>query len=235
MATAQSMILTVYKRLGVADKFATLVSNEEYTFALEILNTMIDSWEIERNLIYQVLQRSLSWPAATTSRTIGSGGDFSVTRPDTIDSAYVTVDGDEYPVHVLRDRRHYDQISDKGAAVKIPDYLFYDPGMATGTLYLWGVPTDAVTLLLNVWQVLQTFDLTETLSLPKGYQRAIEWSLAEELLADYPQDPRTEATIQRMAAKSRLNVKRINSPESTMATEVGLMTSRLHANILTGV
>lgn len=235
MATAQDMILTVYKRLGVADKFATTVSNEEYEFALDILNTMMDSWEIERNMIYLVKQHSLTWPSATSSRTIGSGGNFNVTRPDSIDSAYVTYSGDEYPLKVLRDRRHYDQIPDKGAEAAIPEYLFYEPTVSTGILYLWGVPSGSVTLLLNVWEALQSFDLTESLTLPKGYQRAIEWSLSEELLADYPQTPQNESIIRRTAAKARLNVKRLNSPESTMSMEVGFMTSRTHANITSGV
>jgi len=235
MANAQDMILTALKRLGVVDKFATIAGNEEYDYGLDTLNTMIDSWEIERNLIYQVTQQSLTWPTTTTSRTIGSGGNFNVTRPDTIDSAFVTVDGDEYEVKVLRDRREYDRIPDKSAACKIPEYLFYDPGYPLGTIYLFGVPDAALTLLLNVWQAIQTFSLTEDLALPKGYQRAIEWSLAEELLADYPQeDPRVEANIIKTAAKARINVKRINAPEAVLTTEIGYMGSRHHGNILSG-
>lgn len=235
MATAQSMILVALKRLGVVDKFAAYASNEEYEYCLAALNAMMESWEIERNLIYQVLQRSLSWPTTTTSRTIGSGGNFDVTRPDTIDSAFVTVDGDEYPLEILRDRIQYDKIPDKGAASKIPDYLFYDPAYPLGTIYLFGVPDAAITLLLNVWQEIQSFTLTETLALPKGYQRAIEWSLAEELLADYPQDdPKVERNIVKMAAQSRRNVKRINSPDSVMVVETGYLNSRSHGNILSG-
>lgn len=232
MATVSSLLTQSLRQANILGIGQT-VDNDVLEFARLQASSMLDSWKIQRLFVYQILQRSLSWPAATVSRTIGTGGNFNVARPDRIDSAFVTVSGDEYPLRVLRNRDEYDGITDKGAAADIPEYLFYDPGFSTGTLYLWGVPNGAVTLLLNVYQDLQDFGhVSTTFALPPGYQDAIELSVAERLLAAKLQN--VPASLALMAAKARKAIQDINAPSPIMTTEVGYMTGRSRGNILSG-
>jgi hypothetical protein len=154
---------------------------------LEALNAMLDSFSIDRTLIYEVRQEALTWPASTTSRTIGSGGDFDTHRPDRIEAGTYFKDSNNisYPVDVIRNREVYDSISDKTVTSSYPDLLFYEPSTTLATIYVYPVPNQALTLYLNTWQPLTVFDsLSEVHYLPSGYRRMLAYNLAKELEAE---------------------------------------------------
>lgn len=224
MATSLQLITRAMRLAGVIGKGESL-DNDEAQDGLTALNSMLDSWKIERLFVYQIVQGSYTWPSSTTSRTIGSGGDFSATRPDRIESAYV-VDANSqwYPLQLLVMREEYDSIVIKSTPSTLPLYLFYDSAYPLGVLYLWCVPSAQLTLKLNTWQALQTFaDLTTALALPPGYERAITYSLAEEYGPEY--GVQIPPKVQEIAAKARGVVKNLNAPE--MIAQVDAAVARL--------
>src|SRR3990167_4920612 len=51
---------------------------------LAVMNTMLESWSLERLMCYQITQESLALTASDGTYTIGTGGDFNTDRPTKI-------------------------------------------------------------------------------------------------------------------------------------------------------
>jgi hypothetical protein len=68
-----------------------------------------------------------------------------------------------------------------------PSDLFYSADWPLGGIYLWPVPTTAYTLELEIETLLAAVALTDTFSLPQGYQRALRLTLAEHLAPPFGQ------------------------------------------------
>ena len=219
MTTAADLIKTAAQKLGAVESGASLTA-EEVNDGLNVLNSMLDAWAIERRYVYQIQQESLTWPSATTSRTIGASGNFNTTRPERIEEGTFFRDSNnnDYHVTVTDNRMVYDQITVKSVTSTYPQILFYDKAYPLGILYVFPVPTGALTLKLNSWKILQSFaSLTTDLSLPMGYRHAIEHNLAIEL------EPVFEMTapdsVVRLANKSLAALSRHNSPSVVASTE----------------
>lgn len=219
MATALQMI-TRSMRLARVLRKGESPDDDEAADGIYALNAMLDSWKIERLMVYQIVQGSYTWPASTSSRTIGSGGNFSATRPDRLESAFVVDSSSQwYPLQVLVKREEYDAIAIKTTASTIPQYIFLDPAYPLGVIYLYCVPSADLTLKLNTWQTLQNFTaLTTDLALPPGYQRAIEFNLAIEFGAEFKKD--IPDLVKRIAQESKAIVKNLNAPVLIAQTDV---------------
>lgn len=221
MATSLDMIKRSMRLARVLRK-GEVPDDDEAENGLAALNTMLDSWRLERLMVYQVVQGSYSWAASIASKTIGSGGAISASRPVRIESAYaVDSSSNWYPVDVLQMREEYDQIVSKTTSGSLPAWLYMDPAYPLATIYLYPVPSAAITLKLNTWQTLQSFSaLTTDLALPPGYQRAIEFSLAVEFGAEFkksvPEDVKAIATMAKAA------VKNVNLPSMVAQVDPGV-------------
>lgn len=184
---------------------------------LYALNSMLDSWGIERLMVYQVQQSNYSWASGAASKTIGSGGDFSATRPTKIsdDGNFFRTSGSiDYPLQVLP-RTEYDEIVYKSAGGAIPEYLFHDTGYPLMTLYAFPVPSQTLTLYLNTWKPLQAFTaLTTALALPAGYQSAIEYNLAQWIAPEFGAAAVAAAQrSEKRAAHLKTSIKNVNQPD----------------------
>ena len=232
MATAAEILNSALRKIGEFQAGETTAS-EISTVGRALLNTMLDGWAVERLSVYQISQLSNTWPAATVSRTIGATGNFTNTRPVKVDSAFfLDSASNKYPLIILYSREQYDGFVTPSTASTYPEYLFYDPSYPNGTIYLYPVPSGAVTLKLNVWQTLQSFaGLATDLALPPGYQRAIEFNLAVEWAHEFGREvPRAVAAI---AVQSKAAIKSINLPEPIMSLDPMLVNFR-SSNILLG-
>lgn len=221
MATALTMITRSMRLARVIGK-GEAPDADESADGLIALNAMLDSWQIERLAVYQIVQGSYSWAASVTSKTIGSGGDLSAQRPVRIDSAFIADSNSNwYPMRVLQDRREYDGIVIKTTTSTLPGAIFMDPAFPLATLYLYPVPSAAITLKLNTWQTLQSFStLTTALSLPPGYQRAIEYNLAIEFGPEFGADiPKSVVAI---ATQAKANIKNLNLPSMVAQLDPGV-------------
>lgn len=205
-------------------------TSQEAADGLYALNSMLDAWSIERLMIYQVQQTTHSWAADQTSRTIGSGGNFSVTRPIRIESKgnfFRDSSSNDYQLTTLP-RENYEHIVTKGAKSTLPEYLFHDDGFPLRTLYAYPVPSQTLTLHLNHWAPLQNFSaLTTVISLPPGYQAAIEFNLALWMAPEYGASAIQAAGIIEKKAVSLKNALRSqNRPNLVASVDVGLTGGR---------
>jgi len=219
MPTVLDLITTAATKLGAIQKGEELPADEAND-SLDILVSWLDSESTVKGMIYQIQQESLTWTASSASLTIGSGGDFSTTRPIKIEEGTYFRDGTvDYPVTILRDRATYDSISSKTDSSTYPDYIYYEPSNPLGTLYVYPVPSSNITFKLNSWKQLQAFTaLTDSLAMPPGYQWMIENNLAVHLEPVF-NIPCPAATV-REAAVSKKRIKRINHVPITSFNEL---------------
>lgn len=224
-----SLVMTGEKALN------DTMSAAENTYYLSRLNSMVDSWSNERLMIFQLSQTSFPLTASQGSYTIGSGGNFNMTRPTRIvDPCFIRdTDGFDSPLQII-DMVAYGRIVDKTADGSYPSYLAYDSGYSatsTATVYFWPEPSAALTTFINTLQPLLTFStVTQQLSLPPGYQRAIETNFAIEASPGFMG---VSAELVKIARESKAIIKGINAPAPIARLDYGI-SGGIHSNILTG-
>lgn len=205
---------------------------QEAADGLYALNSMLDAWGIERLMVYQIQQTTHTWPANTSSRTIGSGGNFNTTRPTKVveGTFFRDSNGYDYPVTVTHDRAVYDSISLKTSNSTYPDLLFFDAAHPLMILYVYPVPSGSLTLHLNTWKQLQNFAaLTTDLSLPPGYQAAIEHNLAVWMAPEFGKAAKEAAKdLKPQAALLKSNLKNMNQQSLVSAVDIGLSERRFN-------
>lgn len=209
MATALDIIKRSMRLLRL------LGENEDPTTSeaedgLTALNSMLDAWNIDRLMTYQVASQNFSWPASTASRTIGPSGNFNTVRPVKIESAYFRdADNEDFELTILN-YESYDRIALKSVEATYPEYLYYDPGYTLGTIYLADVPSSTFTLYIRTWTPFTAVaSIATTVALPPGYKRAIEYNLAAEMAPEFGVEP--SADVRRIAMESKRSIKSSNS------------------------
>ena len=190
-------------------------SAQEAADGLYALNSMLDAWSIERLMVYSIDRTQHTWPANTATRTIGSGGDFNTTRPIQIEhEGNFFRDGDvDYPVVTLP-REKFDLVTYKASEGSPPSVLYFDGGFPTRTLFAYPIPTSSLTLFLSTWKPLQQFTaLTTVISLPAGYQSAIEYNLCLWMAPEFGAAAVAAAErIEKRAALLKSAIKSLNMP-----------------------
>lgn len=234
MSTALDLIKTAAQKLGAVESGESLTA-EEANDGLNVLNSMLDGLSIEKRYIYQIQQESLTWPASTSSRTIGSGGNFTTTRPERIEAGTYFRDSgsNDYPVIVTEDRVIFDQITYKSVTSTYPQILFYDKAFPLGILNVYPIPDVELTLKLNSWKSLQSFtSLTTDLSMPKGYQWMIENNLAialEPVFQMTAPDSVVRAANKSLAAITRVNTQELIAGNDAFAVLNGVGSTDIYA------
>lgn len=177
------------------------------------LRGMLESWGTERNFIYVTTLDQITLTGAT-SYTIGAtGADVTSVRPNAVtDDCFIRVGASDYPL-VQINEQEYNEIPLKSQS-GLGGRIFYKPTNPNGTIYLWPVPTTGTLFLYSVKPLTALSLISDSLSYPPGYQRAIEYSLAEEIegLFDLPVPP----SVHSIAAKARRNIKRMNHQDRVM-------------------
>lgn len=167
-----SLIANGEKRIG-----DTLTAVEQ-TYYLGKLNSMVESWSLNRSLCYQILQENFALTVSTGTYSIGTGATFNTARPNKIISAFVrdSANADSNVKVIPYDA--YDSITLKSVAASYPRYLYYDQGYDSsgfGTIKISPFPIAGLTLYFDSAKQLQSFASVSTaLLMPPGYQRAIE-------------------------------------------------------------
>lgn len=205
--TAHDLVRGAMRLIGAADPGEELTPAEAAD-GLELLNELLESWSNEQLAVYQILQENFTLVAGTSSYTIGSGATFSTTRPLNILSGFIRYSSVDYPLSILT-REEYDRIALKTTSY-MPEYLYYQPSVANGTIYLYGVPDAAYVLYIDSTKQLQSFSgLTTAIVLPAGYKRAIRYALALEIAPEY--NRKVPDAVLAIARESKANIKRLNS------------------------
>lgn len=179
MATGNSLVTDAISRTA-NNPSGVAPTTQELADGVTELNRMLGTWNAEMGVIYAETLDSLTWAAGNASRTIGTGGNFSVTRPLIIQGAQWRDSGSvDHPIDVVT-HREYQEIMTKVITTSWPDTLAYNPDFSSGlgNLFIWPVPTVDFTFRLNSLKPLADLTGAGTVSLPPGYEDAIVMNLA---------------------------------------------------------
>lgn len=217
MPAVSTMILRSMRLTGEKTRGATLTANEQVECLAE-LNTMMESWQLERLMCYAITERTLALTASTESYTITS-------RPVKIVEPCFVRDSSGYDTPVrLIGAAEYGRIVDKDAGFTVPTHAFYDSGFSatsTATLTVYPSPSASLTLHLNSWVALQNFaNLSTGVLLPPGYQLAIESNFAIHLAAGLRP---VSAEVAKIAREAKAAIKSLNLPDTISRTESAVL------------
>lgn len=236
MPTASSMIFKSLVLNGEKE-IGGVITSAEQTFYLESLNSMLDSWQMERLACYQIKQESFSLSASTTAYSIGTNGTFATDRPTRIvDPCFVRDSSNVDTPLQLINVEAYGSIPQKSGSTGYPRYLYYDGGFSstsTATLSVYPPPQSGLTLFINSVKQLQSFaNISTTVLLPPGYQRAIEFNFAIEIAGGFTS---VAPEVAKVARESKAIIKTRNLPDTIMTLDAGISYGRRSSgNILEG-
>ena len=207
------------------------------------LNVLVNSWAIQTKISTFVSRNVFAITSNQAAYTLGPGGNWNTPQiPLRLTNAGIIFNTSSPPVEVPRGI-----LTDDGfAAIPIKsltnpyftDVYFqstYAAGLATVTL--WPVPTDATTQIALYWHdVIGGFaDLVTGYLLPNGYERALEYNLAQELIPEYQVPDAVTTKIYARAERALKDVKRGYARLIDLPQDAALVYSpRGGYNILTG-
>lgn len=233
MATASSIILRGLQQLGDKVVGDTLTANEQTTY-LAVLNAMLDSWRIEKLMVHRILETTFTLVSGFDTYTIGAGGNFNMERPDRLeDTCFIMQDNGQYPVRVV-DEATLTAQQTKGQR-QMPRMVYLDPAFPLANIFFDFTPDKAYEFHLKSWSSLQQFaTINDTMTLPSGYQRALESNFALEVAPGYIS---ASPELVKIAKESKARIVAQNTRTTYLTLDVGVVQGR-HArsgnNILTG-
>tara|TARA_R110000868_G_scaffold199448_2_gene446096 strand:+ start:7139 stop:7801 length:663 start_codon:yes stop_codon:yes gene_type:complete len=196
-------------------------SADESADGLSALNGLVESMVNEGLLIYVPTLNAITLSSGTSAYTVGPTGGTVTTRPvEVLNSSYIVYGGISYPLDILT-IQDYNDIPLKTEAGSVPTHLYVLAGMPNITVTAY--PTPGATMTLNLWsnKVLQSFTaLTDTVTLPPGYDRMLAYNLAVEIAPEY--DAVVRPDVMQTAINSRRVLKRTNTKPPLLKLPYGL-------------
>lgn len=221
MTTALELIESAMGKLNLLAAAET-VSPEDAAVCLKRLNAMIDAWEGENLFAYTTPDTTFNLTAGTTSRTIGTGQQIDLARPQKIlRGSFVRLGPIDYPLEPV-DEVTYNEICQKGIQSVVPRICFYDGGNPTGVVYFYPAPSSTVQVhLLTPEAGGAATDTSTAYIFPQGYQRAVEFNLAVEIAPDFRVAPSPMVAAMALSSKRALKRANLAVPELNMDMPLG--------------
>jgi hypothetical protein len=239
MATTDATCLDIIKRgmrmagiLGAGEN----PDAEDQQDVFDILNGMLDAWDVDALRIYNVNFTSYALTSGQQSYTIGQSGsaNFNGRRPDMIVNANLvftsTTPNTRRPLYVLDDDEWAAISVRSGLSPSAPTQMYYSPDFPDGTLNFWPTPGSGYSVELETWVAISQFAaITDTFSFPPGYYEAICSNLAMRLCTPEWGMLSVPDSIDRLARESRARIEAHNSTPSPLAIpDSGLQGNRQH-------
>jgi hypothetical protein len=211
---AANLAYTAYRIAGILPEPGRGYSQSEGWDALNVLNSILNSFQAERLLVYAFLRSVFEITPNQQEYKIGNTPiivngvatmpDWTgIPRPETLQLAgYIfsnSYPNVENPMRILS-YQEWAALSPKDLTSPIEYYLYFQPDIPNATAFLWPVPTDpSVLVALYTWQNIQTVpSLGTAMILPPAYQELLEYGLAIRLAGMFPRrsklDPNAGAT-----------------------------------------
>lgn len=189
MATWNSLIAASLRKVGRLESGGTPTTSE-YADGLEEANRILQELSISIGPIYFETVDSVTWTGGSASRTIGSGGNFNVSRPiQVIAAQYRDSNSDDFDMLIVT-HREYQSLLDK-SFTGTPDRLAYNPTNASGlgTLFIWPVPSSDATIRITSKKPFTAAAAgTDDTALPPGYEPYITFELGARLGSEFGAD-----------------------------------------------
>lgn len=238
MATIREIITGSLRLINVVQVNETPTA-ADIDISLESLRGMLGGWSADRLSVFLLKQYYFPTVAGQKEYTLGTGGDWNIPRPMSIERATLTYNGQitlnpltglyqlstnnntlDIPMEGLTDAQ-YAAIPVKNQQATYP-VKYYDNGnFPLRVVSVWPVPTTNQPITLWLWQPLWSPDtLDQELQFPRGYERAIRYNLAVELAAEFGKS--VQAEVQTIATTSYGTIKRGNSRNQIMTGDMAI-------------
>lgn len=183
---------------------------DEANDGLLVLNDMLENWSTETLSVWGSSNITFNLVANQRTYTIGPAGNWATQRPQDVNDAYCTFSGVDFPIKVIS-QEQYNEINLKGMGQPIVERLLYVNEFPLGIVTVWPVPTQAIPITLTMQRIL-TFPiaLTDVLTGPPGYLKALRYCLAVEFAPEFGVE--ASATVVQVAADAKGDYKRANIP-----------------------
>ena len=176
MTTALQIINRAYGAIGYKAT-GEVLSGEDASEALDVLNSMIDGWNTQRMFIVAV--DNVVGSVSGASATVGTGLTFYTPNPAVIEAGgFARIGGIDYPIELI-DRQTYDGLALKTTSSTFPQYAYFDRGLPSSTVYFYPAVSGTAQIHLPFQVQLSEFaDLTTDYTMPGGYPSALGAALA---------------------------------------------------------
>lgn len=237
MATidAQHIITRGLRMLGVIGAGQS-ISAEDNEAGLESLNDMLDGWNTEGLIVYEVRDEIFSLASGSASVTIGSSGNFNTDRPVNIEYIFIREDGTDYRLSRLTSHQWAGLYAKSTDSAGWPAAYYYQNTFPLGTLYFVPVPSQTfATVHVGTWRQFSDFvSASASATFPSGFKEAMITNLALTMAPEYGIAAPNE--VVRMAIDSLARIKRLRNGPLVAKHEVALLTARggFGTNIITG-
>jgi hypothetical protein len=230
-----------YRIAGILPIARRGYSPSELLDAIDALNSMLDSWGSDQLNIYAQTISTYTMVVNKQVCTIGvdptgaTVADYVGPRPQFISNAnIITQIGSpqqtRVPMRILN-ADEWAQVRLQAVGSSIPRKIYCDYASPLANLYFYPFPNSAAQLELYIWTLFAqiTSDM-QPITLPPGYQRAIEYNLAVELWNMFPLQSRLdEARVMRMMREARdtkASIQAHNAPTPKMACDPAITSGR---------
>tara|TARA_R100001086_G_scaffold250077_1_gene193283 strand:- start:973 stop:1677 length:705 start_codon:yes stop_codon:yes gene_type:complete len=220
--TGLQLVSAILRKLEVLAS-GEVPSGDEASDTLSAVNLLLSGWSNEELTIFQTVEEAFTLTAGDDSYTIGSGGDFDTSRPQSILKAAIRSGSGsnqtDYPVEV-REINDWAMIPSKKVQSSIPWELYQNGGYPLKTIQLYPVPSEANALVL--WSkkpLTEITSLSTTLSFPPGYERALIYNGAIEAAPEFGREP--SAAVVKIARESLATIKSKNVKPARLETDMG--------------
>ncbi len=152
--------------------------------ALRALNRMVKAWGVKGLKAWCWMETTLSLTTGAAAYAIGPGGALDIPRPLEIKNPRKVVDSQETPLRLVSRSDYMNQVGKLGLGE--PVFVYYDPQLDSGQLYVWPSPSDEYHIRFSARQHIDDFDLTTNDPFfPPEWLDAIVYGLAMRLLLHY--------------------------------------------------
>lgn len=201
--------------------------NSEAQDAMLVLNSMVDSWNNQRLMLFAEVREVYPLIVGQQDYTIETGGDIDRARPARITNfGIISLNNPAQPLELPMDILTKDQWAAKpvkNLQSALPREVWNDDGFPAMTIYVWPIPNVSVNIAIYPWvQISQFADLSATdYTFPPGYSRCLRYNLAVELCPEFGAPLRPE--VASIAASSKAEIKSLNEPMLQMSCDPALV------------
>jgi hypothetical protein len=218
MAIALDIITRALRSINVLSDGETPTASMSQD-ALDSLNDVLEGWATENLMVYVVQTESFPLVSGQGSYSIGPGGNFNSSRPEEITAAYTRSGEIDYPLD-LWTADQFATIGIKDLTSGIPTILYYETAYPLGRIHLWSVPDNGMTLFMNSLKPFSRLaSLTSPIQMPPGYERALRYALAVELMPEYGA---SNQLIIELSQSSKADLKRRNHRPPVLSLDPAL-------------
>jgi len=178
--------------------------------AFRLLNRMLDADSTEDLMIYNIVDEVFPLIDGLQTYTMGPGGNWNTSRPIDITDVYMRdTNGNDLPVYMLN-AEEYSQILSKPITATIALSCWYNSSYPLSEITFWPVPrATSYRAVIWSWKQLTNFSgITDTVSMPPGYEQYIETNLAVRLSIAFNRPLQPE--LVEWAREAKAVIKRIN-------------------------